>query len=312
MPPARHVMRPRPGDRPRFTPRLAIGICLVISLSVAAWSIDAAGGARNARAKEIAAPAKAPAPAPAPAPATDPRLAWTLVGLGDSVPAGTACNCPNYVTLYGEDLAAALPMNVTTINLSVPGQTSGQLLAMLQDDPAVDATLARANLVTITIGANDFSYQTYLGGDCAQLSCYQSAVAAMGQNLAGIISRIQTLRAGQPTVIKCTGYWEIWRDGAVGRSRGATYMIVGETLTREVNAVISQVAASHGVGYVGLSRAFRGPTGQTDDTDLLAADGNHPNAAGHRLIAQQLFLSGLGRPGPPSPAPARGVPGATA
>jgi lysophospholipase L1-like esterase len=34
---------------------------------------------------------------------------------------------------------------------------------------------------------------------------------------------------------------------------------------------------------------FKGANGRTDPTSLLAPDGDHPNALGHRLIAQALL-----------------------
>ena len=42
-----------------------------------------------------------------------------------------------------------------------------------------------------------------------------------------------------------------------------------------------------------LYAAFKGEHAERDPTNLLAADGDHPNAAGHRLIAQALLSAGL-------------------
>jgi lysophospholipase L1-like esterase len=78
----------------------------------------------------------------------------------------------------------------------------------------------------------------------------------------------------------------------LGRALGAQYMRVGDALTRQVNRIIRQVAAAAHVHFVDLYRAFRG-TGNRDDTGLLAADGDHPDAAGHRLIAVLLVVAGI-------------------
>ena len=40
--------------------------------------------------------------------------------------------------------------------------------------------------------------------------------------------------------------------------------------------------------YIDLRTAFRGPDGDWDETHLLAPDGDHPNAEGHRRIAQAI------------------------
>jgi lysophospholipase L1-like esterase len=48
-------------------------------------------------------------------------------------------------------------------------------------------------------------------------------------------------------------------------------------------------ARATGALYVSTYTAFKGPAGTNDPTGLLAADGDHPNAAGHQLIARTIY-----------------------
>ena len=73
-----------------------------------------------------------------------------------------------------------------------------------------------------------------------------------------------------------------------GRGRAAT-----DRLTRAANALIATAARKDGAGYVDLYAAFKGEHAERDPTRLLAADGDHPNAAGHRVIAAALLSAGI-------------------
>jgi lysophospholipase L1-like esterase len=89
-----------------------------------------------------------------------------------------------------------------------------------------------------------------------------------------------------------TGYWNVYEDGAVARQAFPPAGVAASVeLTRRVNTVVAAVTASHGAAFVDLFGPFekRG----VEVTGLLAADGDHPNAAGHQLIAQVLAQAGL-------------------
>lgn len=234
-------------------------------------------------------PASAPAsPSGAPTAALSPTGPLHVVALGDSVPAGTACACTPFVQLFGTAVAGRTGRTVEVTNAGVPGLNTSGFTAQLAGG-AVARTVAASDIVTITIGANDFDIRSCAWGQ-RLTACYASTLARMRDNLDHGIARIKALRAGRPTTILVTGYWNIWKDGAVARGLGAGYERVSDALTRAVNAAIAGVAAKDDVDYVDLYAPFKG-SGDVDDTDLLAADGDHPNAAGHAVIAQALFLS---------------------
>ncbi len=217
----------------------------------------------------------------------------TVVGLGDSVPAGSACDCRPYVSLIGEALEAEQGTPVQSRNLAVAGLTTQGLLDLLAEDETRSA-VSEADLIVITVGANDFDSDPIADEACAPsagLACYQDELARLRTGMASVLRQVHALntRAGGRIVV--TGYWNVFVDGAPGRSRGQEYVATSDALTRAVNATLAASAADAGVRYVDLYTPFNGHDGTRDDTDLLAADGDHPDATGHRLIADTILAA---------------------
>lgn len=199
-----------------------------------------------------------------------------LVVLGDSVAAGSMCACGGF--------GVALAANATgsLINAAKSGLTSQGLLTQLKSPSMVDA-LKTATVVTVTIGANDFDETAASQRTCATLSCYAAPLQNLRANLTALTSRLTTMTRPTTTIV-LTGYWNVFLDGEVGDSKGATYVATSDGLTRSVNSVIGQVAKAHSDLYADLYGPFKAAA-SSDDTQLLAPDGDHPNAAGHHIIA---------------------------
>ena len=215
---------------------------------------------------------------------------YRVVGLGDSVPAGTNCGCTSYVVRIGQQAARQHGRPAAVTNLAQPGLTTAGLAAQLRR-PAVRSAIADADLVIITIGANDFDPDLLTASDCqpaTALSCYQSVLATQRSLLSSVLAQVNALQTRSGGRILVTGYWNVFRDGQVGRDQGAAYVEGGNALTRADNALIASVSAAHGDTYVDIYTPFKGD-GSKDDTALLASDGDHPNAAGHALIARTLL-----------------------
>jgi lysophospholipase L1-like esterase len=202
-----------------------------------------------------------------------------LLVLGDSVAAASACGCPG----LGADLAART--SAVLDNAARPGLTSAGLLAQV-NGAAMAPVLRAADLVTITIGANDFNSELASDESCATLSCYAPALQQMTADVNAVTAQIAALTRPGTTVV-LTGYWNVFLDGAVGAQRGSTYVAISDALTRQVNAALAQVAQGSHDLFADLYTPFKGD-GSADDTHLLAPDGDHPNAAGHRLIAAAI------------------------
>ena len=223
--------------------------------------------------------------APAPPIAATPQH---LVVLGDSVPAGSACDCGGFGVMLASTISAPLT------NLSVPGLTSHGLVAQLSSGN-VQAALGTATVVTVTIGANDFNEGDADARACSDLSCYTSTMKTVTSNINSIVTRIKALTPSGTTIV-VTGYWNVFLDGRVGAAKGRTYVATSDALSRALNSRLASLSVQHDVLYTDVYTPFKG-TGTLDDSALLAGDGDHPNAAGHELIAEAIEATLLGDTG---------------
>ncbi|GAB3446834.1 hypothetical protein GCM10027517_29730 [Phycicoccus ginsengisoli] len=212
-----------------------------------------------------------------------------LVGLGDSVMSGAACDCQPFLGQYATMLTARDHRAVSPSNLGAGGQTAAQLADQLTD-PGTAAEVANAGTVVVTIGANDLVplVSTWENGPCGS-ACVQPAVATMRKSVALVLSRINHL-VPDGTQVLVTDYWNVFEDGDVADSKeGPGFADWSDRVTVAANAAICAEAASAGDTCVDLYHPFLGADGTKNPTPLLAEDGDHPNGAGHTLIARALL-----------------------
>ncbi|WP_169789704.1 SGNH/GDSL hydrolase family protein [Actinoplanes subtropicus] len=241
-------------------------------------------------------PTAAPSPVSAsvtttPTPSASPTHSgpYRVVGLGDSVPAASACDCTSYVSLAGRAEAARLGTTAEVSNLAEGGLTTAGLLDQL-NQASVGRKIAAADLVIITIGANDFDTGSVADGSCSapDLSCFQSTLRQQAPQLDEVLKKVNTLLDGRTATVEITGYWNVFLDGDVAAARGDGYVANSVALTKAENAQIAAAAKDRAATYVDIFTPFKGSSGTRNDTSLLAADGDHPSAAGHRKIAKAL------------------------
>ncbi|WP_344131509.1 SGNH/GDSL hydrolase family protein [Pedococcus bigeumensis] len=215
----------------------------------------------------------------------------SVVGVGDSVAAGTSCDCAPFVERFAELVGTRDGRPTAAANLGLPGLTTGSLAAQL-GQPGPSRSVARADLVVVTIGANDLvpleDQWERAGCDPA---CMAPAVAAMGRGLAADLARIRAL-GGSGQRVEVTTYWNVFEDGDVAdRQRGAGFADWSDRVTVAANRVICATTRTYGGTCVDLYAPFLSADGSRNPTSLLASDGDHPNAAGHALIARALLAA---------------------
>jgi lysophospholipase L1-like esterase len=228
-----------------------------------------------------------------------------VVALGDSVTSGAACGCAAFPEIYGHLLSQRTGVQVTVDNRGVSGLDSEGLLQQLDESGSATArAVSAADIDLVTIGANDFGdhHDEIVDANCAKAGtgdCVSDELEQLSGDLHHILQRIRGLREGQPTTALVTGYWNVFEDGQVARQTFSTDGIAATVdLTRRVNTVIEAAAIAEGATSVDLAGPFQREG--ADVTGLLAPDGDHPNAAGHQLIAQVLLAAGLPRMRPRS------------
>jgi lysophospholipase L1-like esterase len=223
---------------------------------------------------------------------------FQVVGLGDSVTAGTNCNCEDFIHLYAAALSRLWGRPDRAINLGRGGLTSPGLQSQLQADPTTRVAVAGADVVVITIGANDLLPALQAWDDAPGVdeedcggACDSATIDRTARHNESILDSVRELRGGQPTDVFVTTYWNVFADGAVGeRDRGSEDLQWSDQLTRRLNAQIEGAALMEGAVTVDLYQPFKAD-GTADPTPLLADDGDHPNAAGHRAIELALLAA---------------------
>lgn len=223
--------------------------------------------------------------------ATSAGGATYLVALGDSLAAneGVASPAEGYVSRFHKVASARGGTALGLQNFGVSGETSGTLIRSGQLDEAL--AFIRANevaYVTIDIGANDLL--GHLGSDdcaedVAEAACQDRlapALEAYRANLERILSDLRDA-AGDGTPILFLLTYNPFSLGLGGLSLEAT----SDEATELLNAVATEVAASHDVVVADGFTPLRGTTGVT--THMLASPPDiHPNSVGHDLLAQAL------------------------
>ena len=220
-----------------------------------------------------------------------------VVGIGDSVTSGRACNCENFVGLYATGLASRQGLTTSSVNLGVDGLTSSQLLQNLTQAGTFRDQVAKADILLVTIGANDLvPLESRQSQGCAT-TCYAPLVESVGHNVELIVAAARAAHPGHPPTILVTNYWNVFEDGDVGTAdNGQSFQKWSDLLTRAANRQICDAAHRSGATCVDLYAPFKGD-GSKNPTALLASDGDHPNSAGHQLIASTLLA------GTPMPLP---------
>ena len=239
-----------------------------------------AGCGRAAPAPAAASASTAPRPttadttAPAPAPtASGPRH---VVGLGDSIMAGTNCSCTGPLAAYADAVERAGGARPEVTNLGVAGWTTQDLREFLTTDADARSALAAADTVVIIIGANDLFRMGEAFRDGADATTLGRQALLLNAGVTAALEAVRGAAGDRPDTYLVTGYWDILAPSGRSTTQSAA-------ATAMVNEAIRTAAENVGMEYVDLA----GPFGASGDVGaLISDDGLHPNADGARIIGE--------------------------
>jgi len=215
-----------------------------------------------------------------------------VVGIGDSVTSATVCGCIGFVESYAAHLPITAGGPARAENLGAGGLTAAGLRTLMAQPGPTPTGVAQGDILLVTIGANDLTplLSRWQSAGCSK-ACYSPAVDAVGADLSDILAAARSLRGDRPTRVLVTDYWNVFADGDVAlASDGPAYLRWSDELTRALNVSICSAARNAGATCVDLYAPFKGD-GSKNPTSLLAADGDHPNAAGSRVISAALLAA---------------------
>ena len=183
-----------------------------VALLVAACASGAPATTHPAPAVPTTVPSVAAPPAPSATPAGH---VLHYVAFGDSWPGAGHCGgCKTFADLWIRGLEAATGATIEYTNFTGAhepgahgGGDSGTLLKVLRTDAQVRAGAAGADIILIATGGNELRLVAgpLLGGTCGGTDgadCIRALGKTWTTNFDAILSEIETLRGGKPTVIR--------------------------------------------------------------------------------------------------------------
>lgn len=204
--------------------------------------------------------------------------------IGDSIAYGQGI-ANSQDACYGKIVADTNGYNYA--NYAVDGYTSSALLKYLDVD-FVAAGIKKANIISVSIGGNDFLTSNIAGllisGKFGSGSKFDSIGEKFSANFAAIISKIKKLNSSAAILVQ-TVY---------NPSRGF-FSDVYQKGADTINGAIRSYLSAHKGAFVivDVASAFAGHA-----REYIAADTIHPNAKGNlviaKLVLQKLKSLGLG------------------
>ncbi|RCX19137.1 lysophospholipase L1-like esterase [Fontibacillus phaseoli] len=203
-------------------------------------------------------------------------MGYLYTAIGDSLTTGAgAWLSGGFAPIYRRMAESRLRTRVDYENLGVNGMTSQKLLAAVQGDSRFRAALRQADIITVSIGANDLRpyARAIAEGSGSRASQIPQALNRTKGNVRQIVYNLYQIKSPQrkPFIIRMVGVYNpfpnIREAGVYARQYNAFLTTLGGPNYRVAN----------------IYSAFEG-----NERELLFLDRVHPNSRGYRVIAQGL------------------------
>lgn len=202
----------------------------------------------------------------------------TYAALGDSITVGTgACPGGGLVPQYRSMTEKRLGQCVYSINLGISGATTGDLLRVVHGSPEIRHILARADIITITAGGNDLIRAAQRYAMQTNPEVLQQALVQCRENYGKIVDSIRKLKANRsrPYIIRAV---DLYNPLPQVPAAAGWVQRLGQHI-ESLECANFQVARIYSL-FAGREK------------ELLSSDKIHPNAAGYRVMAQQMSQLG--------------------
>lgn len=263
--------------------------------------------------------AASPSPAAVPAPSAS-AAGWTSLALGDSnvyAPAEACGSCTGYPHVLAGRITDELGIPVRLIDGSQWNKlTMGTLAAEIDRDSwgegweqphdnglSPRAAIAAADLITITVAANDLPYAADPDrcGAVYDQACIDKLVPAYRTNLAHVLAEIAEIRAGRPTAILVT---TLYNDTIAGPGYDPTWYYAPAWLETSrpgaaafidaLNAAIVEAAGAAGATVIDMHAVANGPDGtRAVPEGWFSKDFGDLNQAGQDAFAAEMLRVGF-------------------
>ena len=211
------------------------------------------------------------------------KIPAVYVALGDSLAAGQTPNSKidaGYADLIAQELGRNQPVALFTKDLAFPGFTTQEVLDRVKSAKAKDV-LARANIITVSAGANDLLRLVQSNAAEGSLSFQQIqadfALNKARENMGTILAELKT-RAPQADVY-VMGYYFAYPHARDSQKQGTAKQL------DRLNAILKQSADKAGAIFVSVDAAFG-----NDAVDKVPNPADvHPNVKGYQVMANAFL-----------------------
>ncbi len=237
-----------------------------------------------------------------------------LVILGDSiaVPEVGCGDCTGFDELYADYLESSTGRPVDLRNEARPAAQIEDLQSLLDSNTLVQAAIAKADIVVVSIGYNngppwgpdDPCHVQEVARDADLIpaivamspECIADTIEKYRGELDAAYGRIEELAAGRRQVRITFGVFDNIRDNPGGD--GTLPQVPSEDMQPAIelfgsiiarwNDMDCEVATAHGFVCADLHHAFNGPDGNSSVGAFAAPDWVHPNETGQAAMAKLL------------------------